>query len=151
MCAGLPPSLSKRGARRFGLLYPCAAMTSAWKAGLALGLVALFVAPGAPAQKRRRARRAPTPTPTPAATPTPTPIPLLRAAGFCLRYEKDHFLVLAELGQAGRVFHIDKSTVVAAKVSTGARLRILYVETPEGPLAKRIIAGPVEPAATPVK
>jgi hypothetical protein len=127
-------------------------MTSARKGCLALALAALVVAPGAPAQKRRlRPRRAPTATPTPAATPTPTPIPLFRAAGFCLRYERDHFLVLAELGQAGRVFHIDKSTVVAAKVSTGARLRILYVETPEGPLAKRILPGPVDPTPTPAK
>src|SRR5438445_13446 len=124
-------------------------MTSARKGGLGVRLAALFVAHGAPGQNRRRPRRAPPPTPTPAATPTPTPIPLLRAAGFCLRYEKDHFLVLAELGQAGRVFHIDKNTVVAAKVSTGARLRVLYVETPEGPLARRIIAGPVEPTPTP--
>jgi hypothetical protein len=127
-------------------------MTSAWKAVLALGLAALFAAPVAPAQKRRRRpRRAPTATPTPAVTPTPTAIPLFRAAGFCLRYEKDHFLVLAELGQAGRVFHIDKSTTVVAKVSTGTRLRILYVETPEGPLAKRILPGPADPMPTPGK
>lgn len=76
-------------------------------------------------------------------------MPLLRAAGACLRYEKDHFLVLAEVGTAGRVFHIDKSTVVAAKITTGARLRVLYVETPEGPLARRILPGPVDATPAP--
>ena len=71
------------------------------------------------------------------------------AAGYCLRYEKDHFIVLAELGEAGRAFPIDKSTVVAGRITTGARLRILYVETPEGPLAQRIGPGPVNPMSTP--
>jgi hypothetical protein len=113
-------------------------------------LLVLLLAAAAPSQaaKKRRAKK-PRATPTPVVTPTPTPIPFLRAAGFCLRYEKDHFLVLAELGQAGRVFHIDKSTTIAAKIATGARLRVLYVDTPEGPLAKRILPGPVEATPTP--
>ena len=112
----------------------------------AVALVLIVAAPGAHAQRPRRRRPEPTPTITP--IPSPTPIPLFRAAGFCLKYEPEHFLVLAELGQAGRVFRLDKDTIVVAKIATGARLRLLYEETPEGPLAKRILPGPVE-APTP--
>ena len=121
-------------------------MTSAWKAALAASLL-LGLALGTAAAKppARRPRR----TPTPAPTPTETPIPLYRAAGFCMKYEPGHFLVLAELGQAGRVFHIDKGTVISTRVSTGARLRVVYEETPEGPMARRILPGPVEATPTP--
>jgi hypothetical protein len=124
-------------------------MTWTRKIGLGIVLAALLGASHSEGAKPRRRR--PTPTPTPAFTPTPTPIPLLRAAGSCLRYEKDHFLVLAEVGTAGRVFHVDKSTIIAAKIATGARLRILYEDTPEGPLAKRILPGPLEAAPTPAR
>ena len=124
-------------------------MTWARKIALGAAFAALLSSSHSDGAKPRRRR--PTPTPTPAYTPTPTPVPLLRAAGSCLRYEKDHFLVLAEVGTAGRVFHIDKSTVIAAKIATGARLRILYVDSPEGPLARRILPGPVDAATPPVK
>ena len=128
-------------------------MTSAPRFLLLLALGALLAADLSAARrpKRKKPARRPKPaaTATPAPTPTVTPIPLFRAAGYCLRYEKSHFLVLAELGQAGRVFHIDDSTVIAAKVATGARLRILYVETPDGPVARRVLPGPTDPAPTP--
>jgi hypothetical protein len=136
---------SKRNARPRDLFYAAPAMSYRGKTALLATLLTLALAPPGAAQTRRRKPRA---TPTPAATPTATPIPVYRAAGYCLRYERDHFLVLAELGEAGKVFHIDRSTDVAVKIRTGARLRILYVETPEGPLAKRISSGPVDPTPT---
>ena len=120
-----------------------------WARKIAVGIALWALLRGSHSEGAKPRRRRATPTPTPAATPTATPVPLLRAAGSCLRYEKDHFLVLAEVGTAGRVFHIDKSTAIAAKIGTGARLRILYVDTPEGPLAKRILPGPADPAPTP--
>jgi hypothetical protein len=118
-------------------------MTSALRIAAFLLLAGAFASAGAPPKKRPRR------TPTPVPTPTETPLPLYRAAGFCMRYDPGHFLVLAELGQAGRVFHIDGSTVIASKVSTGARLRVEFIETPEGPLARRISPGPVDPTPTP--
>lgn len=102
------------------------------------------------AEAAGKKRRKPTPTRTPArtATPRPTAIPLLRAAGSCVLYEPGQSLVVAEVGEAGHVFRIDPETVVEApRLEKGARVRILYVETPEGPLARRILPGPV--AATP--
>jgi hypothetical protein len=153
MMARLEGGFSKPGARARRLLYSWPAMTSVRRATLFLTVAALLSmgTTSAHAQRRRRPaqRPRPTPTATPGPRPTATPIPFYRAAGFCLRYEKDHFLVLAELGQAGRVFHIDRDTIVAAKVTTGARLRILYVETPDGPVAKRILPGPADPPPTP--
>src|SRR6185369_12518753 len=116
ICARLLIWLSKANAGGARVLYPCPAMTWARKIALGAAFAALLSSSHSDGAKPRRRR--PTPTPTPAYTPTPTPVPLLRAAGSCLRYEKDHFLVLAEVGTAGRVFHIDKSTVIAAKIST---------------------------------
>lgn len=88
--------------------------------------------------------RTPTPTPTPP-PPTPTPGPELRkAAGACLRYEAGAYIMLSEVGQPGRAFKIDSETDVAVRPRRGARLRILYVDTPEGPVARKIIPGPVE-------
>lgn len=144
-------------------LYPSRAMgcgssrhrSRAWLALAAAlfgaALLGRSAADASAARRPQRRRATPTRTPTPAPTPTQTPIPVYRAAGFCLRYERDHFLVLAELGQAGRVFRIDKTTVIAAKVATGVRLRILFVDTPEGPLARRITPGPTDPTPTPGK
>lgn len=100
---------------------------------LAAGLSALLgTAPAAALPKKK---------PTPTATPTPAP--LLRAAGSCLDWIPGKHLVLAEVGTTGRVFRVDSATVIAAEVKVGARVRILYTEGPEGPVAKRILPGPV--------
>ncbi len=80
--------------------------------------------------------------------PAPTPVPELRAAGACLEYEPGHFLLLAEVGAKGTMFRIDRSTEIETEVRKGIRLRVLYVEGPEGPVARRILPGPI--AATPV-
>ena len=94
---------------------------------------------------------APKKKPTPTATPTAEP--LLRAAGSCLTYVPGKHIVLAEVGTSGRVFGIDSRTRLETKVRAGARIRILYVEGPEGPVARRILPGPAEqkpaPTATP--
>ena len=102
----------------------------------------LLAAPASEAAKKRRLT--PTPTPAPAATPTPTPVPLLRAAGACLRYEPGAYIVLSEVGQPGRAFHIDASTEITAAPKRGGRLRILYEDAPDGPIARKIMPGPEE-------
>jgi hypothetical protein len=110
--------------------------------GAALAAAALSSGPGAAATKKTRK---PTATPTPAPTQTPTPGPeLLKAAGSCLRYEAGAYVMLAEVGQPGRAFRIDSGTDITARPRRGARLRILYVDTPDGPLARKIMPGPVE-------
>jgi hypothetical protein len=101
---------------------------------LALAAI-LFASPMTAASKKR-----PTPTPTP--TATPTPVPLLRAAGSCLRYEPGAYVVLSEVGQPGRAFLIDADTELTATPRRGSRLRILYEDRPEGPLARKILPGP---------
>lgn len=103
-------------------------------------VVLLLAAPSSEAARRRRR----TPTPTPAPTATPTPMPFQRAAGSCLRYEPGAFLVLSEIGQPGRVFHIDAATEVTATPKKGARLRVLYEDGPDGPVARKIMPGPAE-------
>ncbi|HSB64136.1 MAG TPA: hypothetical protein VLJ18_08215 [Thermoanaerobaculia bacterium] len=105
--------------------------------------VLLLSAPASEAAKRKK-RRTPTPTPTPAPTATPTPTPFLRAAGSCLRYEPGAFLVLSEVGQPGRAFHIDSNTEITATPKRGARLRVLYEDGPDGPIARKIMPGPAE-------
>ncbi len=102
--------------------------------------VVLLAAPSSEAAKKRRR----TPTPTPAPTATPTPVPFLRAAGACLQYEPGAFIVLSEVGHPGRAFHIDSRTEIAAAPRRGARLRILYEDTPNGPVARKIMPGPEE-------
>ncbi|HQR45356.1 MAG TPA: hypothetical protein PK598_04975, partial [Thermoanaerobaculia bacterium] len=84
-------------------------------------------------------------------TATPTPAPLLRAAGSCLSYAPGKNVVLAEVGTTGRVFRIDAETRLETRVRVGARLRILYVEGPEGPVARRVLPGPApeKPSPTP--
>ncbi len=115
--------------------------------GVALAAAALLAGPGAQAAKKKK-KRAPTPTPTatPTPTPTPTPVPpeLRKAAGACLRYEAGAFIMLSEVGHPGRAFRIDSGTDITARPRRGARLRILYVETPEGPVARKIMPGPEE-------
>jgi hypothetical protein len=114
---------------------------SALARAMGLALVAfLFVAPVSGAAKKKR----PTPTPTPAPTATPTPVPFLRAAGACLRYEPGAYVVLSEVGQPGRAFRIDASTEIMAAPRRGVRLRILYEDSPDGPIARKILPGPEE-------
>ena len=110
----------------------------------ALSIAALLASPGAAATKKKRK---PTPTPTPTAVPTPTPTPapeLRKAAGSCLRYEPGAYVMLSEVGHPGRAFRIDSGTDITARPRRGARLRILYVETADGPVAKKIMPGPEE-------
>jgi len=104
---------------------------------LAAALIVLFgTVPGLAAPKKKP-------------TPTPTPAPLLRAAGSCLAWVPGKHLVLAEVGTTGRVFHVDAATEVGVKVRVGSRLRVLYEERPEGPVARKILPGPVVSGPTP--
>ena len=50
--------------------------------------------------------------------------------------------MLEEVGQPGRAFRIDSGTDITARPRRGARLRILYVETADGPVARKIMPGP---------
>ncbi|HEY3349514.1 MAG TPA: hypothetical protein VGM13_07060 [Thermoanaerobaculia bacterium] len=113
---------------------------------VALAIAAVLAGPGsAAAKKKGKAAPAPTPTPTAVPTATPTPAPELRkAAGSCLRYEAGAYIMLSEVGQPGRAFKIDSGTDITTRPRRGARLRILYVESPEGPIARKIMPGPVE-------
>ena len=103
----------------------------------------LAAGPAAAAKRKRTPTPAPTPTPTPAPTPTPGPV-LHKAAGSCVRYEAGAYIMLAEVGHPGRAFRIDSETDVAVRPSRGARLRILYVDAPDGPVARKIMPGPEE-------
>ena len=114
-----------------------ATSTPARAIGLALAAL-IFTAPSSGAAKRER------PTPTAAPTTTPTPVPFLRAAGACLRYEPGAYVVLSEVGQPGRAFRIDASTEITAAPRRGVRLRILYEDGPDGPVARKIMPGPEE-------
>jgi hypothetical protein len=108
---------------------------------LALTIAILSAGPGSAATKKKR------PTPTPTATPAPSPTPgpeLHKAAGSCLRYEAGAYIMLSEVNQPGRAFKIDSGTDIAVRPRRGARLRILYIDTPEGPVARKVMPGPVE-------
>jgi len=109
----------------------------------ALGAVALVLLASAPRGESAAKKKTPTPT------ATPTPEPLLRAAGSCVSYVPGKNLVLAEVGTTGKVFRIDPKTRLETRVRAGARLRILYVEGPDGPVARRVLAGPAPPKPTP--
>jgi hypothetical protein len=109
-------------------------------------LAAWSVAPGGLAATRRK----PKATATPAATPTPTPPPYLRAAGACVKYEPGHYLIVAEVGETGRAFRIDAETSLEVRPVLGARIRVLYVEDSDGPVARRVLPGPA-PVPTPVR
>ena len=98
----------------------------------------LLAAPASEAAKKK----SPTPTPTP--TATPTRVPFLRAAGACLRYEPRAFIVLSEVGQPGRAFRVDERTEITATPKRGTRIRILYEDGPDGPIARKIMPGPTE-------
>ena len=107
-----------------------------------LALAGLLLA--VPVSGATRRKKHPTPTATPAPTATPSPAPFLRAAGSCLRYEPGAYVVLSEVGQSGRAFHIDGRTELTMAPRRGARLRILYEDGPEGPIARKIMPGPEE-------
>lgn len=100
----------------------------------------LLAGPASGAAKKKRR----VPTATPAPTATPTPAPFLRSAGSCLRYEAGAYVVLSEVGQPGRAFHIDSKTELTAAPRRGVRLRILYEDGPVGPIARKIMPGPEE-------
>jgi len=119
------------------MLEAMAFSVSACSACLAFAVLLLAAPPSEAAKKRR-------PTPTPAPTATPTPTPYLRAAGSCLRYEPGAYIVLSEVGQPGRAFHIVAATEITAMPKRGARLRILYEDGPDGPIARKIMPGPEE-------
>lgn len=117
---------------------------------LALLVAALLAFPAAAATKKKR-KKAAAPRPTPTARPyygppAPTPVPWLRAAGACMEYTPGRYVVVAEVGAQGRVFRLDEETRIEVDVRKGARLRILYLDGPEGPVARRILAGPVAEA-----
>jgi hypothetical protein len=116
---------------------------------LAFGLAA--PAPGAGTSKRKLP--APPPKPTPIVQlgerygpPTPPP---LRAAGSCLRYEPGQYVVLAEVGEVGHVFKIEEATEITATLRKGARVRMLYFEGIDGPIASKIMPGPIAGAPAP--
>lgn len=88
--------------------------------------------------------------------PAPTVPPLHRAAGACLQFEPGRFVIVAEVGTAGRVFKVDAETQLVVTPVKGARLRVLYVDGPDGPIARTVMAGPVvvatpTPAPTPAR
>ena len=85
----------------------------------------------------------------PVPTATPTPAPLLKAAGSCLAWVPGKHLILAEVGTTGRAFRVDASTEIEVKVRVGSRIRVLYEESPEGPVARKILPGPVVSGPTP--
>jgi len=99
-------------------------------------------------RKKKTSRPAPTPVERPYyGPPAPTPEPYLRAAGACMNITPGQYLVLAEVGATGRVFRLDAQTRIEVEVRKGDRVRVLYVDGPEGPVARKILPGPV--AATP--
>ncbi|MEO8055851.1 MAG: hypothetical protein ABI768_11905 [Acidobacteriota bacterium] len=115
---------------------------------VALAIAVVLAGPGSAATKKKK-KGTPTPVPTPAPTvvptSTPTPAPELhKAAGSCLRYEPGAYIMLSEVGQPGRAFKIDSGTDITARPRRGARLRILYVDSPEGPIARKIMPGPAD-------
>ncbi len=124
------------------------------KPAVALLLVVAFLVPGAAEGAKKKKKKASRPTPTPTAAPeyygppAPADKDYSRAAGTCLLYEPGHHVVVAEVGEKGRAFRIDADTVVEAKIVKGGRVRILYTESPDGPLARKILPGPVESPQT---
>ena len=118
---------------------------------LALALVVPGPADAATKRRKKKVRR-PVPTPTERpyyGPPAPTPAPWRRAAGACMEYTPGQHLVLAEVGATGRVFRIDADTKIEAEVRKGARLRVLFEDGPNGPVARRVLPGPVATTRTP--
>ena len=121
-------------------------------AAAALVGLALLLPPPADAATTKKKRRRPAPTPTARpyyGPPAPTPEPYLRAAGACMEFVPGEYLVVAEVGAKGRVFRIDVETRVEADVRKGARVRVLYVESDGGPVARKVLPGPSPPPPTP--
>ena len=110
-----------------------------------LALAALLAAPPRRPRKRgggsRRRRRR---SPRPPRLPTPAPPFLREAAGACLRYEAGAFLMLSEVGQPGRAFHIDAGTEITAVPERRAPQDPLRGDGPDGPIARKIMPGPEE-------
>ena len=66
-----------------------------------------------------------------------------------MEFTPGRYLVLAEVGATGRVFRLDADTRVEADVRKGSRVRVLYVDGPEGPVARKILPGPAAATPTP--
>jgi hypothetical protein len=66
-----------------------------------------------------------------------------------VRYEPGRFLILAEVGQSGKIFRIDEETEVKTSPKTGSRVRVVYVDGTDGPIARSILPGPREATPTP--
>lgn len=122
------------------------------RAAAALLLVAILLSAPAEGAKRRKRKKRTVPKTTPTVVHEPVfygpPVPplpaLLRSAGSTLSYQAGRYLVLAEVGRTGKVFRLDEKTEVVVVPRTGDRVRVLYVEAPDGPVARRILPGPVE-------
>ena len=118
----------------------------------ALLAVLLLFAGAAQAKTTKKKGRRPAPTPTPRpyqGPPAPTPEALLRAAGACMEFTAGRHIVVAEVGATGRVFRVDADTRIEADVRKGARVRILYVDGPEGPVARKVLPGPAAAKPSP--
>jgi hypothetical protein len=113
-------------------------------AAAALGGGLFLLPPGRAGAVPARRKR---PTATPAATPTP--LPLRKAAGSVVSWVPGRNVVVAEVGMAGRVFRIDGETQIEAPLRTGSRIRILWVQGPDGPIARHILPGPTLATPTP--
>ncbi len=100
-----------------------------------------------PAQAATKAKKKSKATPTP--TPIPTPPHYLRAAGACVKFERGQYLILAEVGETGRAFRIDEATSLETRPVLGTRVRVFYVEGPDGPIARRVMPGPAPPVNYP--
>jgi hypothetical protein len=118
----------------------------------ALLLLALLLPDPAEAKTKKKKPRSPARTPTARpyyGPPAPTPEPYLRAAGACMEFTPGQYLVLAEVGSTGHVFRIDADTRIEADVRKGARVRVLYVDGPDGPVARKVLPGPAPATPTP--
>jgi len=121
-------------------------------ASAALLVLALLLPAPADGKTTKKKRKSGSPAKTPTerpyyGPPAPTPEALLRAAGACMEFTPGQHLVVAEVGATGRVFRIDADTRIEADVRKGSRVRVLYVDGPGGPVARKILPGPA--AATP--
>jgi hypothetical protein len=66
-----------------------------------------------------------------------------------MEFTPGRHLIVAEVGATGRVFRIDGGTRIETEVKKGVRLRVLYADTPEGPVARRVLPGPVASPGAP--
>jgi hypothetical protein len=117
------------------LFLSCALLAAAF------ALLLPATAGAAPAKKRKRQPATP--------TATPTAVPLRKAAGAVVGWVPGKHVIVAEVGSAGRVFRIDGETQIETSLRTGARVRILWVDDPAGPIARHILPGPTLGTPTP--